>query len=80
MATDIIQAQYDQLDNIASRFRHEAENSAVLQQQVAQIVQTLQGGGWEGEGAKAFFAEMETAVFPTMQRLKEALEEASTAT
>lgn len=80
MSNDVIQAQYEQLDNIASRFGQTAENNVALAQQVAQAVQALQNGGWEGKGAAAFFAEMETTTNPALQRLIHALEEAQTTT
>ena len=44
MSADIIQAQYEQLENIANRFSQEAENNGVLAQKVAQAVQALQNG------------------------------------
>ena len=80
MSNDVIQAQYEQLDNIASRFGQAAQNNAALAQQVAHAVQALQNGGWEGKGAAAFFAEMETTTNPALQRLIHALEEAQTTT
>ena len=80
MTSDIVQANYEQLENIASRFGQEAENNAALAQQVTQAVQTLQNGGWEGKGSAAFFAEMENTANPAMQRLIGALEEAHSAT
>ncbi|MEZ4513859.1 MAG: WXG100 family type VII secretion target [Chloroflexota bacterium] len=80
MTADIIQARYDQLDNIANRFGREAENTTALMQQVQRGVDALRQGGWEGQGGAAFLGEMETAVFPVIQRLTEALSEANTAT
>ncbi len=80
MSADIIQAQYEQLENIANRFSQEAENNGVLAQKVAQAVQALQNGAWEGQGAAAFFAEMETTTNPALQRLIHALEEAQRVT
>lgn len=80
MSNNVIQAQYEQLDNIASRFGQAAQNNAALVQQVAQAVQALQNGGWEGKGAATFFAEMETCTNPALQRLIHALEEAQTTT
>ncbi|MEZ4513857.1 MAG: WXG100 family type VII secretion target [Chloroflexota bacterium] len=80
MTADIIQARYDQLDNIANRFGREAENTTALMQQVQRGVDALRQSGWEGQGATAFLGEMETAVFPVIQRLTEALAEANTAT
>ncbi|GJM42727.1 MAG: hypothetical protein DHS20C20_30090 [Ardenticatenaceae bacterium] len=80
MPAEIIQAQYEQLDNIANRFGQAAETNATLMQQVNQAVQALQNSGWEGKGSAAFFAEMESTTNPALQRLIHALEEAQTAT
>jgi WXG100 family type VII secretion target len=80
MSNDVIQAQYEQLDNIANRFGQAAENNAALAQQVAKAAQTLQNGGWEGKGATAFFSEMETTISPALKRFIHALEEAQTVT
>ncbi|MCB0000765.1 MAG: WXG100 family type VII secretion target, partial [Anaerolineales bacterium] len=66
MTADIIQARYDQLDNIANRFGREAENTTALMQQVQRGVDALRQSGWEGQGATAFLGEMETAVFPVI--------------
>ncbi len=80
MPNDIIQAQYEQLETIATRFGNQAETNAELYNHVQQGVQALQQGGWEGEGVEAFLTEMEGDVFPAMQRLTAALEEAQTVT
>ncbi len=80
MSTDIIQAHYDQLETIAGRFKSQAEANADQRSQIVRCVQALQQAGWEGRGAAAFFAEMEEVVFPAMQRLTSALEEAGTTT
>lgn len=80
MTADIIQAQYEQLETIAARFGHEAERNTTLAQQVAQAVQALQNGGWQGKGSAAFFAEMEATTNPALHRLITALEEARTVT
>lgn len=80
MSADLIQAKYDELDSIAKRFQSESEAQQQLLQQVKAAVNNLQQGGWEGEGATAFFAEMDSEIFPTMQRLDAALESASSVT
>ena len=54
MSTDIIQAQYDQLHQIASRFASQAERNQAMLQQVEQRSQVLEGGAWQGRGINAF--------------------------
>lgn len=77
---DVIQAQYEQLAEIASRFGQQGEVSEEISAQVAQAMSSLQDGGWIGLGADAFFAEMESLVLPGMQRLAAALAEARVVT
>ncbi len=74
MAVDIIQAQYDQLGTIAGRFGRQAESTARVGSQVQRSMAALQQGGWEGEGAAAFFAEMEDEVLPALGRLSQTLQ------
>ena len=73
---DIIQADYERLEEIASRFGQKAEATAQTSAQVGQVMGSLQGGGWIGQGAEAFYAEMDGLVLPGMQRLAEAMEQA----
>ncbi len=42
--------------------------------------ETLQNGGWEGRGAKAFYAEMDSVVIPGARRLHEVLGQAAEVT
>lgn len=80
MPNDIIQAQYDELTSVAGRFGGQAEASKQLLAQVRGAMQPLQGGGWQGRGSAAFFAEMNGDVLPAMQRLAAALDQARTVT
>ena len=80
MPNDIIQAEYDQLATIASRFGAQSEASKQLIAQVRGAMQPLQGGGWQGRGSAAFFAEMNGEMLPAMQRLAAALDQARTVT
>ncbi len=80
MSVTVIQVNYDELGAIAGRFGSQAEANVDLNNRVQHCVQSLQQGGWEGEGSKAFFAEMEGEVFPAMQRLTNALKEAQATT
>jgi WXG100 family type VII secretion target len=80
MNTDVIQANYDALEALAQKFGQEAEANTELNGRVQQAVQALQQGGWEGQGANAFFAEMDQITNPALQRLIHALEEAKSTT
>jgi WXG100 family type VII secretion target len=74
----VIQANYDDLATIAGSFSQRAQAVEQLIQQMSQLEQALEGGGWTGLGAAAFFAEMGDLVFPAMHRLTGALNEAQT--
>lgn len=80
MSNAIIQADYDALDAIAARFGQQAEASTAIQGYVMRSYQALEDGGWEGRGFAAFSAEMQSEIFPTLQRLTQALEEARSVT
>lgn len=80
MGNNIVQAQREELTAIAQRFAHQAEASAVLSQHVEHCADALRQTGWQGRGAAAFGAEMDTIVTPVMQRLRDALTQSQTVT
>lgn len=80
MSNNVVQARYDQLDDIANRFARKAQEAAQMQQRILRDAQALQNGGWMGAGSQAFSNEMNTVVQPAMQRLILALETASSTT
>lgn len=80
MTANIIQARYDELDAIAAHFGQQAEASAALHERVRRGVEALEDGGWEGQGAAAFFAESHGEITPALQRLQQALDEARAVT
>lgn len=80
MDTAIIQSEYEQLRQVASRFRSQAERTVDVESHVKQVVGMLQQGGWHGTGALAFFDEMDSEIFPAVARLASALEEAQSVT
>ncbi len=75
-----VQADYDELNNIANQFAQEAAGVEQLTNQILSLVGELEGGGWIGRGADAFYAEMHDMVEPGLQRLARALEEAGSTT
>ncbi len=80
MTAPIVQAEYDQLEAIAARFGDQSQRSNELHARLAQGVQALAQGGWQGRGVEAFLTEMDGEVFPALQRLIDALAEAGMAT
>jgi WXG100 family type VII secretion target len=77
---DRIEADYDQLEQIASRFGNQAQEMQQMMQNVRSSMGNLESGGWEGRGSEAFFAEMNSEVLPASERLQQALEEADRVT
>jgi WXG100 family type VII secretion target len=80
MGSEIIQAQYDQLEQIAVRFGRQSEATAQMTRRVEQSLRSLQAGGWEGRGAAAFFREMDRVVMPSTHRLTAALQQGGSVT
>lgn len=80
MGAPKIQADYDGLSEIARHFAAKAQDTNNLMQTVQRCVDELQRGAWIGKGATRFYAEMQDIVSPAMQRLRNALDEASSAT
>jgi WXG100 family type VII secretion target len=75
-----IEANYDELASVENRFLAQA---GVVEQMLTSLcnqMSHLQGGGWIGRGADAFYSEMEQLLIPSVQRLRQALEEASQTT
>ena len=68
---------YDELKAISAKWNQEADAIAQMNANLASCIQTLEGGDWIGQGAKAFFAEMNSSVMPSLKRLNKALASAS---
>lgn len=77
---DEIRADYDTLERLAGQFASQSQAIQQVLRQVKGRVSSLERGGWIGEGAKSFYAEMNDEVLPASQRLQQALEEASRVT
>jgi WXG100 family type VII secretion target len=77
--SDQIQADYEKLEQIAAKFQQQSQAIAQMMQMVKASFSKLQSGGWIGQGADAFFSEMNSKVLPATQRLQNALSEADRA-
>lgn len=80
MSALIVQAQYEELEQIAARFAAAAEQQQALQERVNRQVEVLRAGSWQGKGVAAFLHEMDGEVRPAGQRLIGALGETAQAT
>ena len=69
-----VRADYEALKNVAQGFSQAAEATAQSLQLLKRQMDTLNGGDWIGQGASAFYAEMNDQVLPTFQRLHSALQ------
>ncbi len=74
-----IQANYDDLASIANQFAQESSATEQLTNQILSLVGELEGGGWIGKGAESFYAELHDEVEPGLNRLVQALDDASSA-
>jgi WXG100 family type VII secretion target len=74
MGNGTIQIDYGQMAEVAKRFAQQAEASSQVAQHILQQLHTLENGGWVGEGAKAFFSELNDMMLPALQRLAHGLE------
>lgn len=77
MSTPIVQAQYEQLEQIAARFAAAAEQQQALQKRVNRQVEVLRSGSWQGRGVAAFLGEMDGEVRPAGQKMCAALRHAT---
>lgn len=80
MSQEVIQAKYEELAVIARKFGQQAQATVDLRSRIVRSVQALERGGWQGQGATAFFAEMNGTIYPAMQRMIRAFEEAHSVT
>ncbi|MEZ4662931.1 MAG: WXG100 family type VII secretion target [Caldilineaceae bacterium] len=80
MSDDVVQAQYDELANVAVRFGQQAQATGELTARVRQRAEALHNGDWQGRGIAAFGLEMHREVYPALDRLRQALLDAQAVT
>lgn len=73
---DEIQADYEQLEQVSSRFNNQSQAIQQMLQRVKSSMDKLEGGGWIGRGSDSFFNEMQDEVLPASTRLQDALAQA----
>ena len=80
MPANLFRGDYEQLAQIAQRFAREQDATQRMLENVRRQVGVLQGGDWVGQGAQAFYTEMNSAVLPSLKRLVQALQSAQRVT
>ena len=69
MSEDVLQIDYDRMEQIADQFQVQSESV----EQMARLLNTnygeLKNEGWVGQAADAFFSEYETELEPALRRL-----------
>lgn len=71
------EVNYDQLETLAKQFEGESQVIETIKGNLNSRTEQLHGGGWIGQAADKFQAEMTGEVLPAVQRLQEALQMAS---
>ncbi|MEK6574317.1 MAG: WXG100 family type VII secretion target [Chloroflexota bacterium] len=77
---DVFRGDYDQLKEIASKFRENADAIGQADKNIKSKMEKLRGGDWYSVGANKFYQEMDSAIIPAMTKLNRALDEAGNVT
>lgn len=80
MRATTVRADYDRLNQSAGDFGRQAADLRRVLVALKRQAEALQAGDWLGEGAQAFYAEMNGQILPTFNRLVGALEAAADTT
>lgn len=74
--TDTIEINYDMIATIKSRFSNKSQEIERTRQLLENHINDLRAGEWKGNGATAFYTEMDELLLPALNRLVQALTEA----
>lgn len=74
---DHVEINYDEMADIAQSFDQQGEEAGQMLRAILSQVDNLRAGGWAGQGANAFFAEMDDLILPALNRLVSALQQAA---
>jgi WXG100 family type VII secretion target len=70
-----IKVSFEFLPKVQSSFREQAEATQKTIGNLSKTINQLRGGDWFGEGATAFFNEVDSQIIPSMKNLKKVLDE-----
>jgi len=77
MTAPRIRADYEMLRQVQQQFKQQSGACGQSLRKMHQAKDALEGGDWIGEGAKAFYREMNSEVLPSWARLVAALDSAA---
>ncbi|WP_110517185.1 WXG100 family type VII secretion target [Herpetosiphon llansteffanensis] len=80
MPQETVQAKYDVLDQVASRFGKAADTTTAIFKSLESIAARLEAGEWQGDAQKAFSAEFRGEVQPAFNRLTTLFNQAQSTT
>ena len=70
---DVVQIDYDAMMALAQRVDAQADDVTRMRDRIVRRMDQLQSGGWKGQGASAFYTEMQQEVLPALWRLIDSL-------
>ncbi|MBF8255356.1 MAG: peptidase C2 calpain [Anaerolineales bacterium] len=70
-----IKLDFDAFKNIEGSFRAQETATQTTIGKLNKVLEQLRGGEWFGEGATAFYDEMDSQVMPSMKNLRKVLAE-----
>lgn len=77
---DKFRGHYAQLKDIAKTFGDQGSEVQNMIQNLKSKQQDLEGGGWKGDAANKFYAEMNGPVYTALNKLQKAMGEANSIT
>jgi WXG100 family type VII secretion target len=77
---DRIEANYELLADVQNRLNGLHETVGDIRTKLTSAVEPLLMGDWKGEGSEAFFSENSEVVYPSLDRLSKAIENAAAIT
>lgn len=80
MSNEIVRVDHEALEQVTGKFQTHAQATSETVNALQRSYEPLKNGGWIGQGASAFYAEMDEKIFPAMRRLAAALEQAGKTT
>lgn len=75
-----VRSDHDALKTLAGKFGQQAESSRQMTQNLKSKMDVLRGKDWVGKGADKFYAEMDSALFPSLTRLSKSMDSAKSIT
>ena len=77
MAATQVRAEYDALRDVAGKFQQESDRISKSLQTLQRQADGLVGKSWIGQGATAFDKQLGNEIYPTFQKLSQALGQTS---